>query len=107
MKFLKLTTIIKQLSSLATAETTAKEQYYATLKDINDKRLILQDRCEHETVDAEWNSQWDGWDDHEDLKGYYNYVCTTCKIKLKTDVVKTEHRRIWPTFVSDYRATRK
>ena len=101
MKKLKSTTIVKRLADLA-EEVTAEEARHAFVKnDISEQVSNVQERCAHQ-VDAEWHDHWDGWDDHEDLKGYYNYQCKVCKKILKREVVKTEHRRIWQSFKEQY-----
>jgi hypothetical protein len=107
MKYLKPETVTKRLTELEAWKSAAQERYYESLAEIKQQREDLKGRCEHETIDAKWIDDWDGWDSHEDLKGHYNYECTVCKATLKTEVVKTEHRRIWPNFVAEYRATQQ
>lgn len=107
MRYLKSNTVTKRIAELDVWKRAAQERYYKTLADIKQQHADIQSRCKHETINAKWIDEWDGWDQHNDLKGHYNYECTVCKTTLKTDVVKSEHRRIWPTFVSQYRATQK
>jgi len=101
MKKLKPDTVKKRLTSIAKELHIESERHEVTKLDLRAKMLAVQDKCPHQ-VEARWHDTWDGWDDHIDLKGHHEYYCVHCHKTLKTDVVRTEHYRLWPDFKKQY-----
>lgn len=98
MKNLKPETIVKRLAKIEQAREDEKKRYSEAMYKLADEVESVQSRCEHAHIDRKWHDTWDGWDEHEDLKGHYSYSCKTCGKVLKDNVVPSEDRKYWPNF---------
>ena len=94
MKKFKPETVVRRLAKIEQNKVDEQARYSKAMYQYAADIEAVQDRCPHPDIKCNWNNTWDGWDQHDDLKGHYDYICTTCKKRLRKDVVKSEHEKL-------------
>ncbi len=100
VKHFKIETVKRRLKKIEESKESTQAQYSKRMYELADDISKLQERCPH-TPDYVWHDDWDGWDQHEDLKGHFEYYCTTCKKVFKQNVMKSAHRREWAMLIEN------
>ena len=72
-----------KISSIKIHAKESIDNILATIKEV-------QERCNHSNTSFNYNDIWNGWDDHEDLKGYYVHKCEDCGKVLQGDILPSE-----------------